>query len=204
MRLTHFLTMAILAVGLVACGNGSGPEVADAGDSKAAGMSAAGAAGGSGAASDADNTLVLELKTGKVSIRLRPDLAPQHVERVKTLAREGFYDGIVFHRVIDGFMAQSGDPTGTGMGGSKYPNLPAEFTPTAFERGTVGAARSADPNSANSQFFICFKHSPFLNGQYTVWGQVVDGMQHVDQIARGEPPANPDKIIKAYLASAPR
>jgi peptidylprolyl isomerase len=148
---------------------------------------------------DPANTLVIELRTGKVYIELLPKLAPKHVERVKTLARQGFYNGIVFHRVIKGFMAQTGDPTGTGGGGSKLPDLPAEFTPTPFERGTVGAARTNDPNSANSQFFICFTHTPFLNGKYTVWGKVVDGMQHVDQIAVGEPPANPDKMLKVYV-----
>ena len=148
---------------------------------------------------DPANTLVIELKTGKVYIELLPKLAPKHVERVKTLARQGFYNGIVFHRVIKGFMAQTGDPTGTGTGGSKLPDLPAEFTPTPFERGTVGAARTTDPNSANSQFFICFTHTPSLNGQYTVWGKVVEGMQHVDQIAQGEPPANPDKMLKVYV-----
>lgn len=155
-------------------------------------------------APDPQNTLVIELKTGKVLIALRPDLAPKHVERVKQLAKEKFYDGIVWHRVIAGFMAQSGDPKGTGTGGSKYGNIKAEFTPTPFERGTVGAARSQSPDSANSQFFICFTHTPFLNGNYTVWGKVIDGMQHVDQIAKGEPPATPDKIVKAYiLADAP-
>jgi peptidylprolyl isomerase len=154
---------------------------------------------------DPENTLVMELKTGKVTIKLRPDLAPGHVERVKKLTREHFYDGIIFHRVIPGFMAQTGDPTGTGTGGSKYGNLKAEFTPTAFGRGTLGAARSPSPDSANSQFFICFTHAPHLNGQYTVWGQVVDGMQNVDQIAKGEPPANPDKIIRMYvMADGPK
>jgi peptidylprolyl isomerase len=148
---------------------------------------------------DPQNTLIIELKTGKVTIALRPDLAPKHVERVKKLAREGFYNGVKFHRVIAGFMAQTGDPTGTGTGGSKYPDLPAEFTPTPFERGTVGAARTSNPNSANSQFFICFTHTPSLNGQYTVWGRVVDGMANVDQVAKGEPPANPDKMLKVYV-----
>ncbi len=122
-------------------------------------------------AADPNNTLIMELKYGKVVIKLRPDLAPKHVERVKLLVSEGFYNGLKFHRVIAGFMAQTGDPLGTGAGGSKYPPLPAEFTPTPFERGTIGAARTNDPNSANSQFFICFTHTPFLNGQYTVWGQ---------------------------------
>lgn len=152
---------------------------------------------------DAENTLVIELKTGKVTIKLRPDLAPKHVERVKKLAREGFYNGIVFHRVISGFMAQTGDPTGTGGGGSSYPDLAAEFTLTPFERGTVGAARTGNPNSANSQFFITFTHTPHLNGKYTVWGQVVDGMTHVDQIKKGEGDggqvANPDKMLKVYV-----
>ncbi len=152
-----------------------------------------------GAALDPQNTLVMELKSGKVTIQLRPDLAPQHVERVKTLARQKFYDGIIFHRVIAGFMAQTGDPTGTGTGGSKLGKLKAEFTPTAFERGTIGAARSANPDSADSQFFICFTHTPHLNGQYTVWGKVVDGMVHIDNVAKGEPPANPDKIIRMYV-----
>ncbi len=151
------------------------------------------------AQADPANTLVLELSTGEVHIKLRPDLAPKHVERVKKLAGEGFYNGIIFHRVINGFMAQTGDPTGTGTGGSKYPDLPAEFTPTAYERGTVGAARSAHFDSANSQFFIMFTHTPSLNGKYTVWGQVVKGMTNVDKVARGQPPENPDKILKAYI-----
>lgn len=153
------------------------------------------------AASDPQNTLYLDLASGRVTIQLLPDIAPQHVERIKTLTREGFYDGIIFHRVIDGFMAQTGDPTGTGMGGSKLPNLPAEFSQTNFGRGTVGMARSQNPNSANSQFFICFTDCSFLNGQYTIWGQVTSGMELVDQIKRGEPPANPDKIVKMTLAA---
>jgi peptidylprolyl isomerase len=156
-------------------------------------------------AADPSNTLVIELKTGKVTVQLRPDLAPKHVERVKQLAREGFYNGLKFHRVIAGFMAQTGDPTGTGSGGSKYPDLPAEFTPTAFERGTVGAARTNNPNSANSQFFFTFTHTPHLNGQYTVWGKVIDGMTHIDNIKKGEPGsgqvANPDVMQKVYLLS---
>jgi len=154
------------------------------------------------AADPLDNVLLLDLKDGRVTILLRPDIAPKHVERVKKLTREGFYDGIVFHRVIPGFMAQTGDPTGTGTGGSKYPDLPAEFSNTAtFERGTIGAARSNDPNSANSQFFIDFAPAPFLNGKYTIWGQVVDGMNAVDKIKPGEPPRNPDKIVKMQVAS---
>lgn len=152
---------------------------------------------------DPENTLVMELKGGKVTIKLRPDLAPKHVERIKKLTREGFYNGVVFHRVIAGFMAQTGDPTGTGQGGSKYPDLKAEFTPTPFERGTLGAARTANPDSANSQFFFCFTHTPHLNGQYTVFGQVVDGMMHVDNVKKGEAGsgtvANPDKIIKVTV-----
>ena len=154
------------------------------------------------AADSLENVLLLDLKDGRVTILLRPDLAPKHVERVKKLTREGFYNGIVFHRVIPGFMAQTGDPTGTGTGGSKYPDLPAEFTNKArFERGTVGAARSSDPNSANSQFFIDFASATFLDGQYTIWGQVIDGMDAVDKIKPGEPPSNPDKIVKMQVAA---
>ena len=150
---------------------------------------------------DPENTLYLDLKDGRVTIKLLPDLAPNHVERVKKIAREGFYDGIVFHRVIEGFMAQTGDPTGTGMGGSEEPDLKAEFSDYNFGRGTVGAARSASPDSANSQWFICFDDCSFLNNQYTVWGQVVDGMDYVDAIERGEPPANPDKMVKLQVAA---
>jgi peptidylprolyl isomerase len=153
-------------------------------------------------APDAQNTLVIELKSGRVLIRLRPDLAPKHVERVKRLAKEGFYNGIIFHRVIAGFMAQTGDPQGTGMGGSKYPDLPAEFSAEVFQRGSVAAARTNNPNSANSQFFICFGAGcRQLTGQYTLWGEVIEGMDHVDRIARGEPPPQPDKMIKVYLLS---
>jgi peptidylprolyl isomerase len=146
------------------------------------------------------DTLYIDLKDGRVVVKLRPDLAPKHVAQIKALAKRGFYDGIVFHRVIEGFMAQTGDPTGTGTGGSDLPNIPAEFTPTPFKRGTLGMARSQSPNSANSQFFICFKDAPFLNNQYTVFGEVVSGMEFVDKIKRGEPPANPDKMIKVTLA----
>jgi peptidylprolyl isomerase len=153
-------------------------------------------------APDAQNTLAIELKSGRVLIRLRPDLAPKHVERVKRLAKEGFYNGIIFHRVIAGFMAQTGDPQGTGMGGSKYPDLPAEFSTQVFQRGSVAAARTSDPNSANSQFFICFGQGcRQLTGQYTLWGEVIEGMEHVDRIARGEPPPQPDKMLKVYLLS---
>ena len=149
-----------------------------------------------------EDTLIIETTRGPVTVELRPDLAPNHVKRIKELARQGFYDGVVFHRVIDGFMAQTGDPTGTGTGGSKYPDLPAEFSNSAsFERGTIGAARSNDPNSANSQFFIDFAPAPFLNGKYTIWGQVIDGMDAVDKIKAGEPPSNPDKIVKMQIAA---
>jgi cyclophilin family peptidyl-prolyl cis-trans isomerase len=149
-------------------------------------------------AADPENTLLLELDTGNVVIRLRPDIAPGHVERIKELAREGFYDGVVFHRVIDGFMAQTGDPTGTGTGGSGV-KLKAEFSGEPHVRGTVSMARSQNPDSADSQFFICFADSPWLNGQYTVWGTVVEGMQNVDKIKRGEPVADPDQILSAKM-----
>ncbi len=155
---------------------------------------------------DLENTLYMDLKDGRVVIRLRPDLAPKHVERVKALARRGFYDGTPFHRVIEGFMAQGGDPTGTGTGGSDMGNLPAEFSRDAhFLRGTVGAARTGDPNSANSQFYIMFAPAPHLDGQYTIWGQVVQGMEFVDKIKRGSggggQVSNPDKIIRMQVAS---
>jgi peptidylprolyl isomerase len=146
-----------------------------------------------------ENALLIELESGNVTVELLPDVAPQHVARIKELTREGFYDGIVFHRVIDGFMAQTGDPTGTGRGGSSKPDLPAEFSKTPFERGTIGMARTQNPNSANSQFFITFNPVPHLNGQYTVWGRVVDGMEHVDQITRGEPPRNPDRMVRVRV-----
>ena len=150
---------------------------------------------------ESENTLYLDLDAGRVTIRLLPDVAPNHVARIKELVREGFYDGIVFHRVIDGFMAQTGDPTGTGRGGSDKPNLPAEFSKMPFERGTLGAARTQNPNSANSQWFICFDRAPHLNGQYTVFGQVVAGMEHVDALQRGEPPAKPSSIRSLRVAS---
>lgn len=144
----------------------------------------------------ASDTLMIQLKDGIVEIKLRPDLAPKHVEQITTLANQGFYDGIVFHRVIPGFMAQTGDPTGTGRGSSDMPDIQAEFTPEPFARGVVGMARSQNPNSGNSQFFIMFDQGDFLNNQYTVWGEVTKGMEFVDNIAKGEPPANPDKMIK--------
>lgn len=150
---------------------------------------------------DPENTLYLDLKDGRVTIKMMPDKAPGHVARIKELTREGFYDGVVFHRVIDGFMAQTGDPTGTGTGGSDKPDLKAEFNDYNFGRGAIGMARTNDPNSANSQWFICFDDCSFLNGQYTVWGQVTEGMEHVDAIERGEPPANPDKIVKMQIAA---
>ena len=155
---------------------------------------------------DPENTLLLDLKDGQVVIRLRPDLAPKHVERIKMLVREGFYDNTPFHRVIEGFMAQGGDPTGTGSGGSKLPDLPAEFTNKAkFLRGTVGAARTGNPNSANSQFYIMFAPASHLDGQYTIWGQVVEGMEVIDKIKRGSGSGgtvqNPDRILKARIAA---
>jgi cyclophilin family peptidyl-prolyl cis-trans isomerase len=150
-------------------------------------------------AADPENTLVIELATGRVLVELRPDLAPQHVQRIKELAREGFYDGVVFHRVIPGFMAQTGDPTGTGRGGSDKPDLRAEFSQEPFKRGTLGMARTANPNSANSQFFICFAPASHLNGQYTVWGEVTEGMELIDRLADGEPPRNPDKMISVRV-----
>ena len=154
-----------------------------------------------GQEADLENLIYLDLTDGRVVIELRPDLAPAHVERIRTLARQGFYDGIIFHRVIDGFMAQTGDPTGTGTGGSELPDLPAEFSDAPFERGTLGMARSASPNSANSQFFIGFDRAEWLDGQYTVWGQVVEGMEFVDQIERGEPPTEPDQIVQMRVAA---
>ena len=149
----------------------------------------------------AAGSLKVEMSMGcSFTIKLRPDLAPKHVEQVTKLASSGFYDGVVFHRVIDGFMAQGGDPTGTGTGGSDLPDVPAEFTSEPFVRGTVGMARSQDPNSANSQFFIMFAEGSFLNGEYTVWGSVDgDGMACVDQIKRGEPVENPDKMTKVTV-----
>ncbi|MCA1297149.1 peptidylprolyl isomerase [Stappia indica] len=174
-RLTSLICAAALAVGLAFSASAQAPDL--------------------------ENTLYLDLKDGRVVIRLRPDLAPKHVERLKKLTRDGFYDGIVFHRVIDGFMAQTGDPTGTGTGGSDLPDLAAEFSDAPFKRGTLGMARAQDPNSANSQFFIMFDDGDWLNGQYTVFGEVVEGMDLVDKIKRGEPVQNPDKIIKMQVAA---
>ena len=161
---------------------------------------------------DPENTIILELKDGPVVIELLPDVAPKHVERMKELVRSGAYDNVVFHRVIDGFMAQTGDVAHgnaekdfnlrmAGTGGSDLPNVPAEFSKLPHDRGTIGAARSQNPDSANSQFFINFSDNHFLNGQYTVYGRVIEGMEHVDKIARGEPPMNPDRIISAKVAA---
>lgn len=162
---------------------------------------------------DPENTIILTLKDGDVVIQLLSDVAPKHAERMKTLARAGAYDGVAFHRVIEGFMAQTGDvehanmaspnynPRRAGTGGSDMPDLPAEFSKLPHDRGTIGAARSSSPNSANSQFFINFKDNHFLNNQYTVYGRVISGMEHVDKIARGEPPANPDRMVKVRVAS---
>ena len=150
---------------------------------------------------DPENTLIIETTQGRVVVAMRPDLAPGHVEHIKKLAREGFYDGIVFHRVIEGFMAQTGCPTGTGTGQSKYPNLKAEFSKEKHVRGTASMARSSMPNSANSQFFICFGDAGFLDGQYTVWGKVIEGMDNVDKIKRGEPVKNPDKMVSVKVVA---
>jgi peptidylprolyl isomerase len=159
--------------------------------------------------SDPQNTIYLDTKDGRITIRLRPDLAPKHVAQIKALTKRGFYDGIVFHRVINGFMAQTGDPTGTGTGKSDLPNIPAEFTKEPFKRGSVGMARSSEPNSANSQFFICFDGCGSLTGQYTVFGEVVSGMDVVNKIKKGDQArngqvSNPDKIVKMQLAADAR
>jgi cyclophilin family peptidyl-prolyl cis-trans isomerase len=153
---------------------------------------------------DPENTLYMDLPQGRVVIELRPDIAPGHVRRIKELAREGFYDGVPFHRVIEGFMAQGGDPTGAGTGGSSKPDLKAEFSDAPHKRGACSMARTQNPNSANSQFFICFAPCDFLDGQYTVWGQVVEGMEHVDRLKRGEPVSNPDRIVKMQVAADAR
>ena len=151
---------------------------------------------------DKENAIVIDTTKGRVVVRLRPDLAPQHVARIKQLARDGYYNNVPFHRVIDGFMAQTGDGQKfNGTGKSKYPDVPAEFTNTPFKRGVVGMARASDPNSANSQFFICFADASFLNGKYTVIGEVVSGMDNVDKMKRGEPVPDPDKMIKVQVAS---
>jgi peptidylprolyl isomerase len=165
-----------------------------------AGASAAAALLAAPAARAEDKLLYLDTVYGRTVIKLRPDLAPKHVAQIEALAKRHFYDGVVFHRVIDGFMAQTGDPTGTGAGKSDLPNIPAEFSKEKFLRGTVGMARGQDNNSANSQFFICFAPARYLEEQYTVWGEVVSGMEFIDKIKRGEPPKDPDKIIKLRVA----
>ena len=149
---------------------------------------------------DPENTLIMDTTQGNLVIAMRPDLAPKHVERIKKLVREGFYNGIVFHRVIDGFMAQTGCPKGTGTGGSRYPNLAAEFNAEPHVRGVCSMARAQNPDSANSQFFICFDNARFLDKQYTVWGVVTSGMEHVDALPKGEPPRSPGKIVKATVS----
>lgn len=150
---------------------------------------------------DPENTLIMETSHGKVVIEMRPDLAPGHVTHIKELVREGFYDGIKFHRVIEDFMAQTGCPQGTGMGGSDRPDLKAEFSPEPHVRGTASMARSQNPDSANSQFFICFGETPFLNNQYTVWGQVIEGMDAIDSVKKGEPVNDPDEIVSMKVAA---
>ncbi len=151
---------------------------------------------------DPQNTLILDTTEGRIVVKLRNDIAPHHAERLKQLARDGFYNNVPFHRVIDGFMAQTGDgQNGNGTGGSKYPDLKAEFSNVPYKRGIVGMARTSDPNSANSQFFIMFADGAFLNGKYTVAGEVAQGMDVVDKLHKGEPPANPDKIVKAQVAA---
>jgi peptidylprolyl isomerase len=179
----RFIAVAVFALAILAAGNDARSQAADA-----------------------ENTLYIDLEHGRVVVALYPDAAPQHVERIKTLARDGFYDGVVFHRVIDGFMAQTGDPTGTGMGGSQHPDLPAEFSERPFQRGALGMARSNAPDSANSQFFIMFAEAPHLNGQYTLFGEVIEGMEHVDAIKRGDPANNgmvddPDRMLSVRVAA---
>ena len=202
-KLLKFLAAPLLALSLAACNSGT-PE-APKSETPATTEQSSGQDSQTAATQQSQEDIVyLDLKDGRVTIRLRPDLAPKHVAQIKTLAGEGFYDGIVFHRVIDGFMAQTGDPTGTGRGGSDLPDIAAEFSSEPFKRGVVGMARAADPDSANSQFFIMFADGDFLNGEYTVFGEVIDGMEHVDKIKRGTGQngmvSDPDKIIKMTLA----
>jgi peptidylprolyl isomerase len=193
MRLSRFLAQSMLAIAALF---GAQSAMAQAETPVAPAPSA------DPSAVDLDNTLYLDLSTGgRVTIRLYPTIAPAHVERIKTLARQGFYNGLVFHRVIEGFMAQTGDPTGTGTGDSELPDLKAEFNPYPHLRGTVSMARTGDPDSANSQFFICFQPRFALDNNYTVFGRVTGGMQYVDAIQRGEPPVNPDRIVQASIAA---
>ncbi|WP_158815075.1 peptidylprolyl isomerase [Methylocapsa sp. S129] len=178
-------------------------------DALALSIAALAASGAAAQDSDPQNTLILETKHGKVVIKLRPDLAPKHVAQIKALVARKFYDGLVFHRVIAGFMAQTGDPKGTGEGGSDLPDIPAEFTQTPFKRGTLGMARASDPDSANSQFFICLADSSFLDGKYTVFGEVTSGMDVVDKIKKGDQAnngavTNPDKMLSLRLAASPK
>jgi len=206
-KLLKFLAASLLVLSLAACNSGT-PEApqgeAPKSEAPATTEQSSGQDTQTATQQSEEDIVYLDLKDGRVTIRLRPDLAPKHVARIKTLAGQGFYDGIVFHRVIDGFMAQTGDPTGTGRGGSDLPDLPGEFTGEPFKRGVLGMARAADPNSANSQFFIMFADGDFLNGEYTVFGEVIDGMEHVDKIKRGTGQngmvSDPDKIIKMTLA----
>lgn len=191
------ITAAALGLALIAV-----PAVAQDNAQPASAAPAISAAINPDPAFEPENILVLDLSNGgRVLIRLMPSWAPGHVERIKTLASQGFYNGIVFHRVIDGFMAQTGDPTGTGMGGSKYPNLKQEFSAEPHVRGTASMARAQNPDSANSQFFICFADARFLDRQYTVWGKVIEGMEFVDQIKRGEPVKDPDKMVTVKVAA---
>lgn len=198
----RLMLLAVLAFGISACNNAgdSAPKTTENTQTAPAQTEPAKAEAATGA-----DTVFLDLKDGRVVIELLPELAPKHAEQIKTLVKKGFYDGIVFHRVIEGFMAQTGDPTGTGMGSSDLPDIPAEFSAEPFKRGVVGMARSQDPNSANSQFFIMFADGEFLNNEYTVIGKVTEGMDVVDKIKRGAGQngqvADPDKIIKMQMAA---
>ena len=186
-------------IGVAGCSNGGSKlETSSTAAPPATQTAAVGAQPGT---ANLENTLYMTLSYGRIVIRLRPDLAPKHAERLKKLTREGFYNGVKFHRVINRFMAQTGDPTGTGTGGSKYPDLRAEFSRVPFTRGVVGMARASSENSANSQFFIMFADAASLNRLYTVVGEVVEGMKYVDMIKRGEPPRNPDVVIKMQVAA---
>jgi peptidylprolyl isomerase len=198
MRSIEILASLAMAFCLAGCGGNSAPQIGQVPAANAAGAGSMVTTGAT--ADDPSNTVIVELKTGKVTIRLRPDLAPKHVERVKMLVNEGFYNGLKFHRVIPGFMAQTGDgDRGDGRGKSKYPNIKAEFSKVPFKRGVVGMARASDPDSGNCQFFITFDDAPHLNGQYTVIGEVTSGMDNVDKIKKGEPVVDPDRIVRAFV-----